>query len=208
MENLEQACKTFILGGTVADTAHDITHVERVVKVAKQLAAAEKADLNVVIPAAWLHDCVAVPKNHPDRAIASKLAAEKAIDFLSQFGFELSQLSAIHHAIVAHSFSANVIPQTLEAKIVQDADRMDALGAIGISRCMKVGGAIARSIYHPQDPFCVTREPDDKQFTLDHFFIKLLHIEESMHTNAAKKEAKRRTDYMKLFLQQLATEIE
>lgn len=208
MENLEQACRAFILGGAVADSAHDITHVERVVKVAKQLAVAEQADLDVVIPAAWLHDCVAVPKNHPDRAIASKLAADKAIGFLSQFSDEQSRLDAIHHAIVAHSFSANVCPQTLEAKIVQDADRMDALGAIGISRCMKVGGAIARSIYHPLDPFCSAREPNDKQFTLDHFFIKLLHIEESMHTVAAKQEAKRRTEYMKSFLLQLASEIE
>lgn len=207
MEQLEQACKAFILGGQIADTAHDITHVERVVKVAKQLAVAENADLNIVIPAAWLHDCVAVPKNHPDRAIASTLAAEKAIEFLTHFGFTQAQLDSVFHAIVAHSFSANIYPQTLEAKIVQDADRMDALGAIGISRCMKVGGAIARNVYHPSDPFCLERAPDDKKYTLDHFFVKLLHIEESMHTAAAKQEAKRRTDYMKAFLQQLESEI-
>ncbi|MFC0117059.1 HD domain-containing protein [Pseudoalteromonas xiamenensis] len=207
MESLEQACKSFILGTAIADTAHDITHIERVVAVAKKLALAENADLDVVIPAAWLHDCVAVPKNHPNRAIASRLAADKATDFLQQFGYDESKLPAIHHAIVAHSFSANVVPESLEAQIVQDADRMDALGAIGISRCMKVGGAIARHVYHPKDPFCETREPDDKLYTLDHFFVKLLKIQNSMHTNAAKEEAQRRTQYMHAFLEQLASEI-
>ncbi|MFC3032365.1 HD domain-containing protein [Pseudoalteromonas fenneropenaei] len=207
MDALEAACREFILTATVADTAHDITHIERVVKVAKQLAHAEQADLAVVIPAAWLHDCVAVAKNHPDRAIASKLAADKAVTFLQAYGYDESKLAAIHHAIVAHSFSANVAPTSLEAKIVQDADRMDALGAIGISRCMKVGGAIARHIYHAEDPFCEAREANDKRYTLDHFFIKLLHIQDGMHTNAAKAEAKRRTDYMYGFLDQLRSEI-
>ncbi|CCQ12361.1 putative two-component regulator with metal-dependent phosphohydrolase, HD region [Pseudoalteromonas luteoviolacea B = ATCC 29581] len=207
MELIEQACKEFILGTTIADTAHDITHIQRVVNTAKRLAKLENADMSVVIPAAWLHDCVAVPKNHPDRAIASTLAADKAVKFLATFNYSDSKLGEIHHAIVAHSFSANVEPKTLEAKIVQDADRMDALGAIGVSRCMKVGGAIARHLYHATDPFCQSREPDDKRYTLDHFFIKLLKIKETMHTNAAKEEATRRTQYMHEFLKELGREI-
>ncbi|WP_231101468.1 HD domain-containing protein [Pseudoalteromonas luteoviolacea] len=208
MNDFEQVFKEFMLGTPFADTAHDLSHVQRVVKTAKQLALEEGADLDVVVPAAWLHDCVAVAKNHPDRAKASKLAADKAERFLIEIGYPQDKLEGIHHAIVAHSFSANVPPTTLEAQIVQDADRMDALGAIGVSRCMKVGGAIARHLYHTSDPFCSAREPDDKNYTLDHFFIKLLHIESQMHTKAAKKEAQRRTAFMQQFLDELAREIE
>ncbi|AOT09091.1 phosphohydrolase [Pseudoalteromonas luteoviolacea] len=207
MKQFEEAFKEFMLNTPFADTAHDLSHIQRVVKTAKQLAMAEDADLDIVIPAAWLHDCVAVAKNHPDRAQASKMAADKAERFLIEIGYPQDKLEGIHHAIVAHSFSANVPPTTLEAKIVQDADRMDALGAIGVSRCMKVGGAIARHLYHTDDPFCSSREPDDKNYTIDHFFIKLLHIESQMHTVSAKQEAKRRTEFMRLFLNELGREI-
>ncbi|ESP90346.1 hypothetical protein N483_18650 [Pseudoalteromonas luteoviolacea NCIMB 1944] len=207
MNKFEAAFKEFMLDTPFADTAHDLSHIQRVVKTAKQLAIEEGADLEVVIPAAWLHDCVAVAKNHPDRAFASKMAADKAERFLIEIGYPEDKLEGIYHAIVAHSFSANVSPTTLEAQIVQDADRMDALGAIGVSRCMKVGGAIARHLYHTEDPFCEKREPDDKSYTIDHFFVKLLHIESQMHTEAAKKEAQRRTEFMQLFLRELGREI-
>ncbi|NLR13582.1 MULTISPECIES: HD domain-containing protein [Pseudoalteromonas] len=204
---LEQACEAFMLTTPCADTAHDLSHIKRVVHVAKLICDGEKADPAVVIPAAWLHDCVAVAKNHPDRPLASKLAADKAIQFLTSLNYDPSKLDAIHHAIVAHSFSAGVAPTTLEAKVVQDADRMDALGAIGISRCMKVGGAIARNLYHIDDPFCTQRVADDSKYTLDHFFIKLLHIKDNMHTKSAYQEAERRTQYMLDFLAQLQSEI-
>ena len=204
---LEDACRTFISSLICADVAHDITHIERVVRVAKQLCIAEQANMAIVLPAAWLHDCVAVAKNHPDRAKASTMAADKAIQFLSTIGYEETYFDAIHHAIAAHSFSANIRVDTVEAQIVQDADRMDALGAIGVSRCMKVGGSISRHLYHPQDPFCNNRDANDKLYTLDHFFIKLLHVAKSMNTPSAKAEAQRRTDYMLAFIEQLKFEI-
>lgn len=207
LQQLENECRTFISSLVCADVAHDITHIERVVRVAKQLCHAEQADMAVVLPAAWLHDCVAVAKNHPDRAKASTMAADKAIRFLTSIGYEEAYFDAIHHAIAAHSFSANIKVQSIEAQIVQDADRMDALGAIGVSRCMKVGGSISRHLYHPQDPFCQDREADDKLYTLDHFFIKLLHVAKSMNTPSAKAEAQRRTDYMLAFIEQLKSEI-
>ncbi|MGB1292915.1 MAG: HD domain-containing protein, partial [Pseudoalteromonas sp.] len=194
LQQLENACRGFISSLICADVAHDITHIERVVRVAKQLCIAEQAEMAVVLPAAWLHDCVAVAKNHPDRAKASTMAADKAVTFLASIDYDESYFDAIHHAIAAHSFSANIKVQSIEAQIVQDADRMDALGAIGVSRCMKVGGSISRHLYHPQDPFCQNREADDKRYTLDHFFIKLLHVAKSMNTPSAKAEAQRRTD--------------
>ena len=207
LQQLENHCRAFILSLVSADVAHDITHIERVVRVAKQLCFAEDASMDVVLPAAWLHDCVAVAKNHPDRAKASTMAADKAISFLASIGYYAQYFDAIHHAIVAHSFSANIAIESVEAQIVQDADRMDALGAIGVSRCMKVGGSIGRNLYHPDDPFCAHRSPDDSLYTLDHFFIKLLHIAQSMNTPSAKAEAVRRTEYMQVFIEQLKSEI-
>jgi len=207
LQELENECRGFISSLICADVAHDITHIERVVRVAKQLCIAEQAEMAVVLPAAWLHDCVAVAKNHPDRAKASTMAADKAITFLTSIGYDESYFDAIHHAIAAHSFSANIKVQSVEAQIVQDADRMDALGAIGISRCMKVGGSISRHLYHPKDPFCQGRDADDKLYTLDHFFIKLLHVAKSMNTPSAKAEAQRRTEYMLAFIEQLKSEV-
>ncbi|MFU2509470.1 HD domain-containing protein [Pseudoalteromonas sp. ASV78] len=207
LQQLENHCRAFIMSLVSADVAHDITHIERVVRVAKQLCVAEQADMNIVLPAAWLHDCVAVAKNHPDRARASTMAADKAITFLTLIGYDPQFFKAIHHAIAAHSFSANIAIESVEAQIVQDADRMDALGAIGVSRCMKVGGSIGRNLYHPDDPFCQHREADDTLYTLDHFFIKLLHIAKSMNTPSAKAEAARRTEYMQVFIRQLKSEL-
>ncbi|QUM86602.1 MULTISPECIES: HD domain-containing protein [unclassified Moritella] len=190
-----------------ADRAHDIDHIERVVATARQLGACEGAELAILEPAAWLHDCVSVAKDHPQRKQASLLAADRAVAFLQEINYPQQYHQAIHHAIVAHSFSANITPETLEAKILQDADRMDALGAIGIVRCILVGGKLNRQLYSSIDPLCVDREPNDDVYTLDHFFTKLLMLGESMNTQAAKAEAERRSVYMRDFLAQLQSEL-
>jgi len=189
------------------DRAHDIDHIERVVATARKLGEHEGAELAVLEPAAWLHDCVAVAKDHPQRKQASLLAANRAVEFLQEINYPQQYHDDIHHAIVAHSFSANITPETLEAKILQDADRMDALGAIGIARCILVGGKLNRQLYSNIDPLCAEREPDDSIYTLDHFFTKLLTLGDSMQTQAAKAEAQRRSVYMRDFLVQLQSEL-
>lgn len=203
----ETQCRLFIEQESIADVAHDIHHIERVVKVAKQLARDESAELAIVVPAAWLHDCFSLPKSHPDRAKASSMAGDKAVKFLTEIGYPEQYYAPIHHAICAHSFSANIDPETLEAKIVQDADRLDALGAIGIARCMQVSGALGRSLYALEDPFCTQRQPNDVEFTIDHFFKKLFHISATLNTAAAHKEGELRESKMRDFLHQLAKEI-
>ena len=115
------------------DPAHDLAHFRRVVKTAKMLTAEEGATLEVVVPAAWLHDLVNVPKNDPKRSLASRLSATAATEFLRSSGYPPEHLERIHHAIEAHSFSAKIEAKTLEARIVQDADRLDGLGAVGIA---------------------------------------------------------------------------
>ncbi len=207
VEKYTQAMFEFIEKEMIQDPAHDINHVKRVVKTARNLCAQENAKLEVVLPAAYLHDCFTFAKNHPERSKSSVVAADKAIEFLTSIRYPTQYLDAIHHAIVAHSYSANITPQTLEAQIVQDADRLDALGAIGIARCLQVSTNFGASLYSSDDPFCETREFDDKNYTVDHFYNKLFKLEQMMNTDAAKTEARIRTQYMRAYLAQLASEI-
>ncbi len=114
------------------DPSHDILHVERVVSVAKKLAREEGAKLEVVIPAAYLHDCVYISKTDARRSQASRISADHAMELLKGWNYPAEFLPAVHHAIAAHSFSAKIPPETIEAKVVQDADRLDAMGAVGL----------------------------------------------------------------------------
>lgn len=192
---------------TSDDPAHDFLHFKRVVNTAKKLCLEEKAEINVVVPAAWLHDFVNLPKSDPRRAEASRMAADEAILFLKGLGYPEEYFARIHHAIVAHSFSAAVTPESVEAQIVQDADRLDGLGAIGLARCFAVAGLLKRSLFSEQDPFCLDRQPDDTQFTIDHFFVKLLKLHESLGTKSGREEGLRRTEIMKRFLNDLEQEL-
>ena len=189
------------------DTAHDEGHVRRVVASAKKLTEAEGADLAVVLPAAWLHDCVAIAKNSAQRASASRLAAERTGAFLLAAGYPAAHIPAIEHAIEAHSFSARVAPQTLEAKVVQDADRLDALGAVGIARTLMTGGANGTPFYDFSEPFPITRAADDRTSIIDHFFTKLLLLAETMQTEAGRAAAEQSAQFLKEFLAQLGSEI-
>ena len=207
LDKYEPLFAAFIKAEMQTDLAHDFEHVLRVVKTAKQLSLLENALLEIVVPAAWLHDCFSFPKNHSNRKSSSVYAADKALQFLAELNYPVKYFQPIHHAIVAHSFSANIKPITLEAKIVQDADRLDALGAIGLTRCIQVSAGLERPLYHTSDPFCQSRSPDDSKYTIDHFYKKLLSIKDSVHTNAAKAEANKRTLFMKVFLAQLKSEV-
>ncbi len=190
-----------------SDPAHDLAHVARVVATAKTLAPAEGARAEIVVPAAWLHDCVTLPKDSPRRHRASREAARRAGEFLAGAGYPTELLPAIGHAIEAHSFSAGIAAQTPEARVVQDADRLDALGAVGIARCLMVGGGLGLPLHAPEQPLPRTRKPDDTAWVLDHFFVKLLKLPETMQTAAGRAEAKRRRRFMETFLRQLAAEI-
>jgi len=204
---LESLCKQFIENDDSNDAAHDLAHVQRVVNHAKTLLDQTDANPQIVLTAAWLHDCVVLSKNHPDRKISSQLAAKKAEPFIQTLSFSHDHVQDILHAIEAHSFSGNTEPKTIEAKIVQDADRIDALGAIGIARCFAVGGELGTSLYNPDDPFCDHRTPNDSRWTVDHFYAKLFKLPETMNTLAGRKLAQERVDFMHKFLRQLSSEV-
>ncbi len=198
----------FLAQQSPGDAAHDLAHIQRVVANAHTLAISEGASLEIVLPAAWLHDCIVVPKDSPQRSQASTLAAQTAGTFLHTAGYPEAYIPAIEHAIAAHSFSAGIAPRTIEAQVVQDADRLDALGAIGIARCLMLGGALNKGLYDPAEPFALNRPLDDTINVLDHFYTKLLHLADMMQTPSGRAEAHARTAYMRTFLHQLASEIE
>ncbi len=189
------------------DPAHDLAHVRRVVANARMLASAEGADLAVVLPAAWLHDCVVVPKDSADRPRASRLAAAAAADFLADAGYPAAHIPAIRHAIEAHSFSARIPPETLAARVVQDADRLDAIGAIGIARTLMLGATMGKPLYDEVEPLPTTRPPDETRAAIDHFYTKLLRLAEMMQTETGRREGERRTALMQLYLAELGREL-
>jgi len=207
LSQIESQFLEFMQQEMQVDAAHDISHVQRVVNTAKKLAMEEGADLSIVLPAAYLHDCFTYPKDHPNRKQSSIIAAKKAVAFLESIDYPQQYHDAIAHAIEAHSFSANIRPNTLEAKVVQDADRLDALGAIGITRCIQVSTEFDAQLYDDKDIFAQQRELDDKQFTLDHFQTKLFKIAETMNTASARREAQKRKAFMQAYIEQLHDEV-
>ncbi len=193
------------LHGHKTDAAHDLAHFRRVYKTGLKIAE-EGADVEVLIAAAYFHDLVSLPKNHPERHLSSLLAAQAAEKILTAMGFPTEKLKPVFHAIHAHSFSAKVEPQTVEAKIVQDADRIEALGALGILRCLYTGGKLKRTPYHPTDLFGKKRPLNDELYTIDHFFIKLFKLKDLFQTKKGRALAALRTEFLQEFVEKLAAD--
>ena len=190
------------------DPAHDFQHVMRVYKNAKLIGTQEGAIMRILLPAVLLHDIVVYPKGSNNSGMSSDDSADLAEKILQRLRYSQHEINGISYCIRAHSFSKRLIPASLEGRILQDADRLDALGAIGIARTFSVGGSEKRTFYNAGDPFCRSgRRPDDKQWTLDHFHTKLLQLKDLMHTRTAKRIAQQRTRFMMLFIRQLQKEI-
>lgn len=207
---LEARLETCARDAIGTDPAHDIAHIRRVVRNARRLLAEEgRGNPGIVVAAAWLHDLVLFDKSGAARALASAKAAETASELLAGSGhFSAEEIDQIHHAIHAHSYSAGMEPRTIEARIVQDADRLDALGAVGIARCFIVGGRIGASIYHEGEPVPQGRTPDDRRYMLDHFEAKLFRLPGLFRTDAGRREAARRVAFMRDYVDHLAAEAE
>ncbi|MGG7673184.1 HD domain-containing protein [Pseudomonas sp. WC2] len=189
------------------DGAHDLAHLQRVWHNVRTLHEEEGGDLEVLLAAVLLHDCVAIEKNSPLRSQASRLAADKASSVLTELNWPSAKIAEVAHAIEAHSFSANITPLTLEAKVVQDADRLDSLGMLGVARTFYVAGRMGSALYDPRDPEAKHREYDDTRFCLDHFQTKLLHLADGFQTAAGQRLAQIRHQRLKGFMEQFKEEI-
>ena len=199
-ENVIQNCDN-------SDPSHDVLHLQRVVTMCEKLGAQLNANLPVLLSAAWLHDIVNLPKNHPERVMASQKAAAAAQKILLDLNYTQDDISKILQIILEHSYSAGHKPTSLESQILQDADRLDALGAIGVLRLASCGARMQAQFYESTDPFAQNRDLDDKQYSIDHIYKKLLKLADGMNTDPAKEMAKSRTEFLEVFLKQLQQEI-
>lgn len=189
------------------DGSHDLAHIHRVFRNAMRIHAEEGGDGTVLAATVLLHDCVAVEKNSPLRSQASRLAAEKASLVLGDMGWERADIEAVAHAILTHSFSANIAPETLEAKILQDADRLDAIGMVGAARCFYIAGRLGSALYDPADPLASNRPLDDRRFAIDHFENKLFKLADGFQTDAGRQIARERHERLKQVLDMFLDEI-
>ena len=167
------------------------------------------ADRLVILTACYFHDIVSLAKNHPERSRSSAMAAEQTLTILqSDFpDFPPERYAAVLHAIEAHSFSAGMAPRSEEAKIVQDADRLEALGAIGLARVFAVSGALNNILFDADDPFADRRELDDKKYALDHFQCKLLRLPETMQTEKGRAMALHNARFLVQYMAKLSAEL-
>jgi uncharacterized protein len=202
---LAEALLPNLAGGN--DGAHDLAHVLRVWANAFAIAEGDGGDPEIIAASVLLHDCVAVEKNSPLRSQASRLAAERAAEILADLGWQQDRIAQVAHAIAAHSFSAGVPPETLEARVLQDADRLDAIGMIGVARCFYTAGRMGSALYNAEDPRAQHRALDDAAFALDHFRAKLLRLGEGFQTASGSAMAKERTRRIAEFMVLFETEI-
>lgn len=192
------------------DKAHDVSHLTRVWLTARRIMQGTEASPLVVLAACYFHDVVNLPKNHPERHLASSQGAvETRRILLENFpDFPLELHDDVAHAVQAHSFSAGIPPDTLEAKIVQDADRLESLGAIGLARVFYTSGSLGRPLFDSSDPLGKARELDDGQWTLDHFQKKLFTLPETMQTEEGKRLARHNVQFLVTFVAKLCAELQ
>ena len=194
----------------IDDLAHGWEHVSRVYTLARYIAEREGANHFITAMAALMHDLGRTAgqdgtDHHADLSMAL------ATEILNRYQVSPQVQKNILHAIIAHSFSRGVKPETLEAGIVRDADRLDALGAIGIMRWAITGAmrhTSATLSYHPEDPFAQEHPLDDNRYMLDHFYAKLLKLGETMTTETGRVLAQRRTAFLYTYLREFAQELE
>ena len=192
-----------------AEAGHDWFHIERVWKLSKKIAENEKVDLQVLELGALLHD-IADPKFHNgDETLALKISRE----FLGSQSVSEEIIEKVLFIIQNISFkNRGEVPENLplELKIVQDADRLDAMGAIGIARTFNFGGFKNNLMFHPEIPpkLSMSKEEYKKNegTTVNHFYEKLLLLKDLMNTENAKKIASERHDFMLKFLEEFYKE--
>jgi len=188
------------------DPGHDLEHCLRVAGWAIRCGG-DAVDPRECVAAALLHDLINLPKDHPDRAKASERSAEAARAILPAHGFDAAAIDRIAHAVEDHSFSRGAVPRDALGDALQDADRLEALGALGLCRTISTGTRMGARYFHAADPWAAERALDDRAFSVDHFFTKLLTLPATLRTEVGRAEARRRAAYLEGFLDQLADEL-
>ncbi|MCP1662520.1 MAG: HD domain-containing protein [Methanocalculus sp. MSAO_Arc1] len=169
--------------------SHGFDHTARVTRLCKRIGLREGADMSVLIPAALFHD-IARPLEEETGIPHEEQGSEMAAAYLTSAGYPGDQVAAITHAIRSHRFRSGVLPETREAKILSDADKLDAMGAAGIARTFMQAGEEGTGI----------------SGAVAHFHEKLLKLKDRMYTEAAREIAEERHAFLRMFLQELERE--
>lgn len=188
-----------------ADAVHDFDHVLRVLALAERLAQEEDADLEIVRAATLLHD---VARGNQDCLSAdhAEAGAEFARRLLQDQPTE--KVKAVAHAIAAHRFRGGPVPQTPEAKVLHDADKLDAIGAIGVARAFAFGGYKGQRLWAEVSAnYQEGREPQHEHTPLHEYHIKLSRIRERLLTRSAQRLAEERHSFMAAFFERLEQEV-
>jgi uncharacterized protein len=188
------------------DPGHNLDHALRVALWTMRIGGSAVAPSEAVA-AGLLHDLVNLPKDSPDRHLASERSAEAATPHLRDAGFDEAAQARIQSAIRDHSFSRGAVPTEALGCALQDADRLEALGAIGAFRNISTGTLMGSQYFHAADPWARERDLDDKAYSLDHFFVKLLRLPATMRTEAGRVEATRRARVLIALIDALSEEL-
>lgn len=197
-----------------ADSAHDFDHVLRVLALAERIGAAEGADMEILRPAVLLHD-IGRPEELRDGSCHAQVGAQKAQQILADWPQE--KLEAITHAIASHRFRENTKPQTLEAKVLFDADKLDCIGAVGVARAYVIGGLMGQRLWGEVDARYVEALREDASLAqrslsshhtpVHEFAFKLSQIKDLLYTSTAKEIAAERDRFMSGFFLRLENEV-
>ena len=211
IKKIEKEAKKFFKG---ASGCHDWSHVERVVNLAKKIAKKEKADVRIIEVAAYLHDIGR--KNEMQKKgkfCHAENGAVIAKEILKKYSLEEKIVDNILHCIISHRFRNSHVPQTIEAKCLYDADKLDSIGAIGITRtCLFAGNAGSNTIYTGREKQLALQSKDYSYTCEDSAYleyeVKLKHVKNKILTKTGKKIAENRHQYMKEFFQRMWDEVE
>ena len=208
MPTVEQARAWY----TTADPVHDFEHVLRVYHMAGRLAKEENADLEIVQAAALLHDAEGSAPGSETRASHHHSSADFAGQILAGEGWSDQRISAVKHCILAHRFRGDgVTPQTIEAKVLFDADKLDVLGAIGVARVVAYAALNHQPFYaQPSQQFLETGEkaPGEPHSAYHEYLFKLRKIKDRLFTAGARQIAEERDAYLASYFQRLSQELE
>lgn len=189
------------------DPSHDFQHILRVLNLVIKIGKSINADLDIVIPAALFHDTVVYKKNSPESKNEANESAEIAEQILSGFKeYPKNKIEYVKICIKECSFSKGIKPNSIESKVLQDADRLEATGSISIMRTFASTGHMNMPLYAKEDPLCKKGAVKFRS-GVDLFYNRLLIVEKTMHTKFAKKIAKKRTIFLKKFLKQFEEEL-
>lgn len=206
MPTIEQARQWY----TDSDSVHDFHHVLRVYRMAETLAEKESADIEIVRAAALLHDAESASGDNDERLDHHEAAALFAGKVLKEESWKEDRIKAVQHCILTHRFRDERQPESIEAKVLFDADKLDAIGAIGAARALAYAVLDGQPLYaEPSTTFQkdLKTVPGEPYTAYHEYLFKLSRLKDKMQTESGKAFAQARHEYLKGFFQQLRAEV-